>query len=513
MSYRVNHQPQAIESAIENANVPSITPTFTTVFGVRRPRSNTESLIVVYLPKEQSADANTRVAVSTLISKAVVISCGVRPHMIIPLDDCKLQKSSIGKISRSKLRKSYEAGEFNKYIQEDSKISSGFTSSTYQTAGTMTEKAVLQVFADRFGTVGQSIGINQDLFELGASSLDILGIKVDLQKSLNLKDIPVTTFFSNPILSDLATALDKMPENSVSPDSPEIQDTMSEAEKLRAYDPIVALNPNGTKTPIFFIHPGVGEVMIFMNISRYFTDRPVYALRARGFNGEPFHTSFNDIVNTYLAAIRRIQPKGPYLFVGYSFGSIVAFEMTKYLQGIGQEVEFLATIDQPPLFKARAKSYDWYECVLTLSFFLGLMDEKKAYAVLPIMRQHQHDEVLDHIFEQAPKARLQELGMDREKLDNWAKLALQLKKCVSHWDPMGKVKHMDVFYTGPLIGLVKATNMKEWLEEHLMVWNEYVEEGGAKYHEVGGTHRTLISPPHLVGFWKVFKKAMDERGL
>jgi hypothetical protein len=42
--------------------------------------------------------------------------------------------------------------------------------------------------------------------------------------------------------------------------------------------------------------------------------------------------------------------------------------------------------------------------------------------------------------------------MNRTKLDNWAKLAYQLKAITWDYDPEGKVKHMDVFYTEPLIG-------------------------------------------------------------
>ena len=42
-------------------------------------------------------------------------------------------------------------------------------------------------------------------------------------------------------------------------------------------------------------------------------------------------------------------------------------------------------------------------------------------------------------------------------------------------------------------------------------WDEFVDD--ASYHEVKGTHRTLISPPYLVGFWKVFQRVMDHRGL
>lgn len=43
------------------------------------------------------------------------------------------------------------------------------------------------------------------------------------------------------------------------------------------------------------------------------------------------------------------------------------------------------------------------------------------------------------------------------------------------------------------------------------MWDDFVDD--VSYYEVEGTHRTLISPPYLVGFWKVFKRVMDERGL
>jgi hypothetical protein len=151
-----------------------------------------------------------------------------------------------------------------------------------------------------------------------------------------------------------------------------------------------------------------------------------------------------------------------------------------------------------------------------------------------------NDEVLDHIFSLAPSSRLAELGMNRTKLNNWAKLAYQLKVITWDYDPEGIVKHMDVFYTQPLIGksyisifscpenivlpfredillivagIVKARSMKEWFEDYIRKWEDFVEKGKCNFHVVGGTHRTLISPPHLGNFWKVLKRVLEERGL
>jgi thioesterase domain-containing protein len=124
-----------------------------------------------------------------------------------------------------------------------------------------------------------------------------------------------------------------------------------------------------------------------MNLSRYFTDRPVYALRARGFDGEAYFSSMEEVITTYHRGIKATQPHGPYAILGYSFGAILAFEIAKMMEKEGDEVKFLGTIDQPPHFKKRAQGYDWTETAVTLAFFLGLLQEKYAYSILPKMRK------------------------------------------------------------------------------------------------------------------------------
>jgi thioesterase domain-containing protein len=250
-----------------------------------------------------------------------------------------------------------------------------------------------------------------------------------------------------------------------------------------------------------------------MNLARHLTDRPIYAIRAKGFDGEPYFTSFKELITTYLEAIKSIQPNGPYALLGYSYGSIAAFEITKILEKTGNEVKMLAILDQAPFFKERARGYDWYEVAMTISFFLGLITEEFAYAAIPSMRFLSHSQVLDIVFALAPKARLEELGMTKEKLDNWAKLAFELKKIVWNYEPTGMVSKMDVFYTGPLLGLVKARTTEEWFRDFISKWGKFVERGGVEWYEVGGTHRTMISPPNLGRFVRLFKRVLEERGL
>jgi acetoacetyl-CoA synthetase len=48
---------------------------------------------------------------------------------------------------------------------------------------------------------------------------------------------------------------------------------------------------------------------------------------------------------TYLAAVKEIQPHGPYWLAGYSAGGLVAWEMAKSLRHAGETVAFLGFLD------------------------------------------------------------------------------------------------------------------------------------------------------------------------
>jgi thioesterase domain-containing protein len=53
------------------------------------------------------------------------------------------------------------------------------------------------------------------------------------------------------------------------------------------------------------------------------------------------------MVTSYLDAIRRMQPDGPYRLAGWSMGGMVASEMARRLEESGEEVALLALLDAP----------------------------------------------------------------------------------------------------------------------------------------------------------------------
>ena len=76
------------------------------------------------------------------------------------------------------------------------------------------------------------------------------------------------------------------------------------------------------------------------------TDRPFYGLQARGCEpGDPFYGSIEEMATEYVRSIRAVQPHGPYVLGGWSFGGTVAFEMARQLEAAGEAVPHLLMVD------------------------------------------------------------------------------------------------------------------------------------------------------------------------
>jgi amino acid adenylation domain-containing protein len=198
------------------------------------------------------------------------------------------------------------------------------------------------------------VGVRDNFFELGGHSLLALNLMAKIQKQFG-KSLPLATLFASPTIEDLANEL-------------------RSATQVRAYSPLVPIQPKGTKNPFFCVHPAGGHVLCYMNLSRYLgADQPFYGLQARGFNeGEEALARVEDMASLYVKAIREFKPEGPYQIGGWSFGGVVAYETAQQLQQQGQEVSLLAVLDSyVPILLDGTKTIDDVYLVGVLSRYLG----------------------------------------------------------------------------------------------------------------------------------------------
>ena len=112
---------------------------------------------------------------------------------------------------------------------------------------------------------------------------------------------------------------------------------------------LVAIQPRGSKPPLFCIHPFGGNVLYYRTLAYSLgEDQPVYGLQALGLDGKQApYKRFEDMAAHYIREIRTLQPSGPYLLAGHSSGGMLAFEIAQQLAKQGQRIALLALLDAP----------------------------------------------------------------------------------------------------------------------------------------------------------------------
>ncbi|KAK6609684.1 nonribosomal peptide synthetase [Botrytis cinerea] len=447
-----------LESALEGAKIPGVTPSFTASFSTWPKGADSEELVIIFLPEAGIADDDAAFAATIdAIGKQSTLYCSKNP------------------LSRPKSKIAYEAGKYDEYRLAAKARVSAYKKRSRVAPTTETEKALIEVFATEFGLDKDEVGIENSLTDMGVDSIQLIRFKALVQDHLKLdQEIPMISLLQNPSIKGLAEVLLQLEKG------------------VKAYDPIVQLQ-NGTS-----------------NSPQFSSSILVYAIRAPGFNpGEEMHKSVDDMTDTYLNAIRKKQPEGPYVLVGYSFGAMIAFEIAKKIEASGGKVGFIGTLNLPPHIKFRMIELDWTELLLNLVYFLGFITEDEAHAMSPEMHTLPQEEVLSRIMKVAPKDRLVELDLNEKKLQHWAALSSKLQGLAHNYDPSGMVERMDVFYAVPLIAV--GRDKGKWLEDHLLAWKNFVRD--VEFHDVPGSHYTMMNQENVFELQKSMKAAMAKRNV
>ena len=188
----------------------------------------------------------------------------------------------------------------------------------------------------------QKINPQQGLMNLGMDSLMAIEFRNHLTRSLE-QSLPATLLFDYPTIEELANYLEK---EILLTDSEDMTQLLSHGSS-RATTTLVPIQPHGSKPPLFFVSSILGMTFELQQLSNALgPEQPFYGLRSLGLEkNEQLLTHLADIASYHIQALQSIQPQGPYLIGGYSFGGQVAFEMAQQLQQQGYEVSMLYILD------------------------------------------------------------------------------------------------------------------------------------------------------------------------
>ena len=149
-----------------------------------------------------------------------------------------------------------------------------FRASTWTGPETGTEYVLVNIFGKLLKILLSSIDVKASMFELGVSSFNLIAVKHQIQAELAPeRDFSFGILLSDPATRGISSAVD------------------TGLSKPWQYQPVIPLQTQGNKTPLWCVHPGSGDTLVFIRLAEQFADGPVHALRTRGYNpGGEFFT-------------------------------------------------------------------------------------------------------------------------------------------------------------------------------------------------------------------------------
>ena len=244
------------------------------------------------------------------------------------------------------------------------------TSSEFASPQTPTEEILARLWVEVLGL--KQVGRYDNFIELGGHSLLATELIAHIRDTFKV-DLPLRRLFETPTIAALADFIDHIQtaNEQVSLSAGNISGANSSPPApLRLPPHLITLQAEGVGRPLFLIHPLAGLVFPYYELALNLgPDQPIYGLQSLGIGGEASHlTQVEAMAEHYLAAIRQVQPEGPYQLAGWSFGGKLALEMAQQLQKGGQSVALLAIIDTR-LFSTKFGTF-WHGAIMFLTSIL-----------------------------------------------------------------------------------------------------------------------------------------------
>jgi amino acid adenylation domain-containing protein len=185
------------------------------------------------------------------------------------------------------------------------------------------ERDLADLFSRVLGV--ERVGLDDDFFDLGGDSLGVVELLAGIAERFSV-DVPASTVLEAPTVAELSLRLSH--------------------RRPRDTSPVVMLRSDAQDPPLFCVTGGGDPAISLRSLSDAIGDHNFAAIQPRGLEERaiPDH-SVRAAARRNIAAMRAVQPSGPYTIGGYSYGGVVAFEMACQLRAAGQQVAWLVILD------------------------------------------------------------------------------------------------------------------------------------------------------------------------
>lgn len=365
-----------------------------------------------------------------------------------------------------------------------------------------TEAKLLQIWQDVLGI--QAISITDNFFDLGGHSLLVARLLDQIAIEFG-NNLPLSTLFQASTLEQLATVLTQ-PEQ---------------------FESLLLIRAGGSKSPIFFIHDGDGETMLYRSLAfQLDPERPIYGIQPLASPRHPIlHTRIEQMAAYYLEKIRSVQPEGPYWLAGLCAGGVLAYEVARQLQEQGQAIAMVALLDaaEPGAkvrtghiahqrFSSLAETLQSQQAeqgtIPVLSLILNLLAivGSKAWNTVSYELSSSVRQVVD-----TAKMRLFRFYLDR----GWTPPALCRNLSVRRTYVLAEQSYVPETTLDAEMVLFRATvgegldqPYQEIYADPLMGWEERTTQRVCAY-DVAGGHSSMLQEPHVRGLAELMQAYLD----
>lgn len=322
-----------------------------------------------------------------------------------------------------------------------------------------------------------------DFFELGGDSLLAIRLIAQVKKKFAIS-IPLHSIFQNKTLEQFALLL----QNNANIDY--------------KWSPLVCLQPEGEKTPLFFIHASGGSAFNYLEIATLMgTERPFYAIQPLGIEpGETPHPSIESMATDYVDAVRQVQPHGPYLFAGWSFGGTVIFEMTRLLEQAGETVAPFIMIDTPEPSATLTKEDD-------VEFMLDRVPHYPGVTLTELDMQTSSEARLTYLLKEIKMAGLFSPDIEQETALSWFNLYKHHNAIIGLHQPTGMIDAKIIFYAP-----TEKIPFDEQTGKPIQRWAPFTRDGLEDYKSPGN-HFDMVSDANSPALVKMMKQHIDTFGI
>ncbi|MEU7086952.1 non-ribosomal peptide synthetase [Streptomyces achromogenes] len=213
---------------------------------------------------------------------------------------------------------------------------------------TPTEEGLARIWTELLDVPG-GVGVHDSFFALGGNSLNLVRLTTAIRQEYGVT-LEVRRLYLAPTVRGIASLIDEQrARRDLSPAGGPHAGQAAAVTGARSAT-LVEITPpgagEGTRPAFFCVHPAGGAVVPYIPLARLLgPHQPFYGLESPGLDGSAPPERLADYARLYVAAVREVQPTGPYHLGGWSVGGAIAAEMAAQLRDAGQEVGALLLFD------------------------------------------------------------------------------------------------------------------------------------------------------------------------